>query len=160
MVQTTASTPAPITASRLEIGGTWVQKVDFPVFKATAGELESEREPAPERPVVVKAAGKSAQPHPVLSPPRPVRNEAATRTARRKSGVTQRIPVLHPPPENEAGAVPTPGGPADPPPSPVTVSSIREAKTDPKRLAQIENCFTRLLPPEIPAGPPSSSVSS
>ena len=159
MVHSTASAPAPITASRLEIGGTWVQKVEFPVFEATEGEMESEPEPAPEKPVVIKAAGDSAQAHPVLSPLRPAYKNPA-RGDRRKPGMPQRIPVLHPSAAREAIPTSIPGETVELPLSQEAVLRIREAKTDPRRVAKIESCFTRLLPPDIATGSPLPTTPS
>lgn len=156
MVHAAAATPAPITASRLEIGGTWVQKVEFPVFEAADGS-ESEQEPAPEKPVVVKAAGESAHLHPILSPSRPVREDAA-RAVRKTSDGPQRIPVRRPLIQREKRNAPAlvPGKTADPPPCRATAASIREAKTDPRRITKIDSCFAKLLPSEPAAGPPLS----
>ncbi|HLV79330.1 MAG TPA: hypothetical protein VKT32_03580 [Chthonomonadaceae bacterium] len=145
LAPTGASVPPPITASRLEIGGTWVQKMDFPSLAEPA---EEPRPPVREMPVVVKAAGESARPHPLLSPPRPVRKAAALLPPRRKRPEANRIPVLRPPLPKQSGTPPASGATATPSPLPETFPAAREAKTDPKRVARIESCFTKDLPPD------------
>ncbi|HZT43300.1 MAG TPA: hypothetical protein VFA07_14110 [Chthonomonadaceae bacterium] len=143
MVRATASTPTPITASRLEIGGTWVQKVEFAIFEEVAGGPESDPEPATEKPVVLKAAGETAQPHPVLSPPRSAYGRA--RTGQRKPVAPQRVPARRLPIRRDemAASAPIPDEAAAPSCSPETAARIREAKTDPRRIAKIDSCFLR-----------------